>query len=413
MAVKSTKSRRIIGGTLLVCALAAAATVAWWSHRYDQTVLPYITDAGRTKLQYYDRQIAISQARSDTNRSDVQYVVELTAAVVARGKATGDGRDFQNALALLDELEARIATRTRTEQGVTQLPELYAARARVMMANHHFVEARAIAEKALLKYPRESGLSAIAGEAAVQAGDLNGGEAYLRRLVQSEPTIPNNLIGLAYWAEIAGDLEQASELLKRAPDVSFPKPLPRLRLAYIYAVHGDVQSKLGRLPLARQYYEAALKEEPTFAQARAGVADVARYEGKEAEAEPLLRDLVASEWPNADYQVKLAALREALGDAAEAKQLRRAAEQYYEWSVDSGFDGYLRPLALLKLANGDYRDAAKYAERDLSLRPNSESKAIYRNIFDQAAAAGSALGRNALDQYRTAASTVVATPVQP
>jgi len=409
----AVKSRKIawISAALLVLAVAGAG--AWLHHRQSQTLLPYITEAGRAKLQYYDRQIAISQARSATNRRDVDYVAELSAAVVARAKATGDGRDIRNALGLIDELEALIATRTRTEEGVTQLPELFAARARVLMANHHFVEARALAEKALLKYPRESGLSAIAGEAAVQAGDLNGGEAYLRRLVQSEPTVPNNLIGLAYWAEIAGNLEQASELLKRAPDVSFPKPLPRLRLAYIYAVHGDVQSKLGRLPVARQYYQAALKEEPTFAQARAGLADVARYEGKDDEAEALLRDLVASEWPNADYQVKLAALREARGDAAEAKQLRRAAEKYFEWSVDSGFDGYLRPLALLKLAKGDYEAAAEYAERDLALRPNSESKAIYRNIFDQATAAGSALSRNALDEYRTAASTVGAAPVQP
>ena len=109
------------------------------------------------------------------------------------------------------------------------------------------------------------------------------------------------------------------------------------------------------------------------AKAHAGLADVARYEGKDDEAEPLLRDLVASEWPNADYQVKLAALREARGDAAEAKQLRRAAERYFEWSVDSGFDGYLRPLALLKLAKGDYKAAANYAERDLALRPNGNS----------------------------------------
>lgn len=411
MAVMSRKIG-LISGALALTLIAAVAV--WIQHRKDENQLPYITQAGRDRLAYYDKQIAIAQTRGTEHRTDIQYVIELTNAVVARGKATGDGRDFENALAAIDDIEARIATRTRTDEGVTQLPELYAARARVMAACHRFIEARAIAEKALRKYPLESSLAAIAGEAAVQAGDLNGGEAYLRKLANSEGRVANNLIGLAYWAEISGDLEQAAELLKRAPEASFPKPLPRLRLAYVHAVQGDVQSKLGRLSIARQYYEASLKEEPTFAQARAGLADVARYEGKDDEAEKLLRDLVATEWPNGDYQVKLASLREARGDAAEAKQLRKAAENYFEWSVESGFDGYLRPLALLKLAKGEYKAAAKYAERDLALRPNSESKAIYQNIYDKAAAAGSALGNNALDQYRSStASTVVAVPAHP
>lgn len=376
-------------------------------------VLPYITDAGLRKLAFLDKQIQTEHGRGGARRTDVEFVVALTAAMVDRGKLTGDGRDFDNALGVLDEAEARIAVRTRTEQGVTQIPELHAARARVMAARHRFIEAAQIAEKALRKYPQESALAAIAGEAAVQIGDLRGGEAYLRRLVNTEPRVPNNLIGLAYWAEIAGDLEQAADLLSRAPEANFPRPMPRLRLAYVLSVQGDIRSKQGKLAEARAYYEAALREEATFAQARAGLADLDQYEGKPDSAETRLRDLIASEWPNAEYQVKLAALREAAGDAAEAKQLRRSAEKYFEWSVDSGFEGYLRPLALLKLAKGDYEAAAEYAERDLALRPNRESKAIYRNIFDQAAAHGDPLGRNALDQYRAVASTTVAAPVQP
>ena len=164
MAVMSRKSG-LIGGLVLV--VLAVAIYGWHRHRQGQNDLPFITDAGRARLAYYDQQIAIVQARGLGNRSDVEYVIELTNAVVARGKATGDGRDFDHALAAIDEIEARIATRTRTEEGVTQLPELYAARARVMAARHRFVEARAIAEKALRKYPRESALAAIAGEAAV------------------------------------------------------------------------------------------------------------------------------------------------------------------------------------------------------------------------------------------------------
>mgnify|MGYP002133625407 CR=1 FL=1 len=85
------------------------------NHRQSQTLLPYITEAGRAKLQYYDRQIAISQARSATNRRDVDYVAELSGAVVARAKATGDGRDIQNALALIDEVNDKQAAKFEEE----------------------------------------------------------------------------------------------------------------------------------------------------------------------------------------------------------------------------------------------------------------------------------------------------------
>lgn len=404
LAVRKNKSL-LLGGAVL--ALVAVAAFVWLGRGPER--LPYITPAGIKKLAFYDKQIKIQQGQGAARRTDLDYSVALATAVLDRGKVTGDGRDFDNATAIINDAEALIATRTRTEEGATRLPELFVMRARILAARHRFLEAREVAERALAKYPGVTELAGIAGEASVQAGDLNSGEAYLRKLVGSEYRVANNLIGLAYWAEISGDLEQAAELLARAPEVKFPKPLPRLRLAYVHAVQGDIQSKLGDLKTAQAYYEESLRNEPTFAQARSGIADLLQYQGKNDEAEAILRSLVETEWPNADYQVKLATLRERQGDPEEAKKLRRAAEKYYEWSVESGFEGYLRPLATLKLARGEYRAAAKYAARDLELRPNKESRAIYQNIYNTAQKAGEPLGENALDSIK-ADTTVIRTP---
>lgn len=394
MAAKRGRFVWIVG----VLVLLVGGVVAWqYALKHAQT-LPYITEAGLRKLAYFDKQIAIEHGRGGNRRTDVEFVAALTAAIVDRGKLTGDGRDFDNAITVLDEAEARMATRTRTEDGVLQIPELYAARARVLAARHRFVGAIEVAHKGLRKYPRFSNLEAIVGECSVQIGDMQAGEAHLRRLVNSETRVPNNFIGLAYWAEVSGDLEQASELLTRAPEVNFPKPLPRLRLAYIFAVHGDVKAKSGKLAEARAFYLASLEQEPTTAQAKVGLADLAQYEGKLDEAEKLLREVVDSEWPNAEYQAKLADIRDLRGDKVEAKKLRRAAEKYFEWSVGTGFEGYLRPLALLKLKQGDFRAAGKHAARDLAIRPNRESRAVYQSIYDQALAAGSPLKENAIQK---------------
>lgn len=402
MAGEKRKFRWLAVGAVAVIGLAGA--VWTFLHNGDER-LPFINTAGVTKVAAADHAIKLVQDRGAERRSDLEYTVALAEAMIARGKITADGRDFANAADVIDSAESLIATRTRTEEGATELPELFAVRAKMFAAQHRFIEARAVAEKALRKYPSESNLSAIAGESAVQAGDLNSGEIYLRKLVNDEPRIPNNYIGLAYWAEISGDLEQASELLKRAPEARFPKPLPRTRLAYVYAVQGDVQSKLGKLPIAKQYYEEALKLEPNSAQARVGLSDIAQYEGRDQDAEDLLRALIETEWPNADYQVKLADLRERRGDVKEAKQLRRAAEKFYEWSYNTGFYGYVRPLAILKMAKGDFDAAAKYAAVDLEIRPNSESKAIYKNVYDAALAAGEPLGENALEKLKAGTTT--------
>ncbi len=405
MAVSRRAGRWLAGLVLLVIAGAAFLLL-----RPKDEQLPYINAAGLTKLHYFDKQIASSVARGAARRTDVEYVAELVNLLIDRGRLTGDGRDFDNALAALDDAEAKMATRTRTEVGVMQIPELYTSRARVLAARHRFVEAIEVAKKGLRKYPHFSGLESVAGESSVQIGDMQAGEAYLRRLVNSEFRIANNFIGLAYWAEVAGDLEQASDLLSRAPEVNFPKPLPRLRQAYIYAVHGDVKAKSGKLAEARAFYQASLEQEPSTAQAKVGLADLASYEGKLDEAEKLLREVVESEWPNAEYQAKLADIREKQGDVKEAKALRTAAEKYFEWSVGTGFEGYLRPLALLKLKQGNFRKAGEYAARDLAIRPNRESRAVYQSIYDQAKAAGSELSENAIQKLdaETAASKAAA-----
>lgn len=347
---------------------------------------PALSKIGQDKLAKIDVSVGFYLARLNSAQEDGARVAEVAEQWVRRGKLTADGADFDSALKLLDKADKLIGSD----------PRLSAARGRVLSARHRFVEAHAVATEAQKKFPDDERLREIAADTALYSGDMKSGEAGFRALTEAEPKISIPWIGLAYWAEITNDLEQAMDLLDKALNAPYPRPLGYERQAYVHAVMGEVRAKQGDMKEARRQYLWAISKQPDYAAARTGLADVEQYEGNDAEAEKLLRGLIDSESPNADYQVKLADLRERLGDKAEAAALRKTAETFYAWSVSTGYDGYLRPLANLKLAEGDYRRAAELAMRDLEIRPTTESRAIYQNVLKQAQLAGKPVNESSL-----------------
>ena len=378
-------SRRaaILAGALFVFAVAAA----YFVYRPGSAIAPPpLNAAGHARLSKIDLEIGFFVARLSNDQGDAGRVVELAEHWIKRGKLTADGADFDSAMRLLDKAESLVGADVR----------IPAARAHVLSVRHRFVEARAVAERALVKYPEDERLQELVADSALYAGDMRAGENGFRKLTETEERISIPWIGLAYWAEITGDLEQAIDLLEKSLDAAYPRPLGYERQAYVHSVMGEVRAKQGNLKEARRQYLWALSKQPDYAAARTGLVDVEQYEGKDAEAEKLLRGLIESESPNADYQLKLADLRERLGDKDEAQRLRKDAETFYAWSVSTGYDGYLRPLATLKLAQGDYKRAAALAARDLEIRPTTESRAIYQNVLARARTAGKPVSESTL-----------------
>lgn len=374
-------SRRVLA--LSGIAVLALAGSAYWLSRASTTAttfaLPPLSKTAQASLAKLDTDLGFKLARLQQSPTEPERVADVVDAWTRRGKFTADGADFDSALLLLQKAEKLLPKLD---------PRVEAARVHVYSSRHRFVEARALSEKALKIFPDDELLTGYAADAALYTGDMTTGADGFRHLAEINPNSSTPFVGLAYWAEITGDLEQAMDLLEKALNATYPTPLGYDRQAYIHSVMGEVKSKQGDLKEARRQFAWALSKKANYPGARNGLADVAQWEGKDDEAEMLLRGLIESESPNADYQVKLADLLDRHGKKDEAAAVRKEAEMFYEWSVSTGFDGYLRPLAALKLAEGDYRRAAELAARDIEIRPTTESKAVYQNVIDQAKKAG-------------------------
>ena len=64
------------------------------------------------------------------------------------------------------------------------------------------------------------------------------------------------------------------------------------------------------------------------------------------------------------------------GDA----ELASRAEKFLAQAVESGNEGYLRPLAELRLKQGRFEEAARLQVRDVLLRPVKDACAVLHTI---------------------------------
>src|SRR5262249_26293243 len=224
------------------------------------------------------------------------------------------------------------------------------ARAELLLSRHHFREARETAEQGLAKYPENEAFLEVAGDGALETGDLDAATMYYRKLrtVSSRLT---TFARLAHVAEMRGNLDEAADMLQKALAAGYETAsLPQAR-AWCRAVLGEIELHRGHADLARQNYELGLKESPNHLLVLEHFGELEMAEGHANAAESLfLKILAQREDPKAELRV--AALFEQRGQKLEAAKYRAAALHFYQRAVASGNEGYLRPLAVFELSAG-------------------------------------------------------------
>lgn len=336
-----------------------------------------------------DQLVAFHTARAASRPYDADAWRMLAGAYVARAVATGDGADYNRAWEMLAKAESLDPGDIRILQG----------RAGLLLSRHHFQEARRLAEKGLEQSPNNPELLGIAGDGALETGDLDAADRFYQKLNVVSPRL-TSWARLAHLAEMRGNLDESAEMLERALEAGYEgASLPEAR-AWCRAVLGEMELHRGNMKAARGQYEMGLKESPNHLLVLEHFAEFEQTEGNLAAAETDYRKILAQrEDPKAELH--LAAILETIGDKREAGRLRQASLRFYERAVASGNEGYLRTLAVFELAEGHYERAASLQLRDVALRPTPESRGVLQTIQDMAAAAGKPL---AVTSTNTAAS---------
>jgi tetratricopeptide (TPR) repeat protein len=337
------------------------------------------SEASASSLE--DKLVIFHESRIADQPKDAQAHRLLAHALLERGKVTGDPADFDRAWAELDRGEALEPHDLRT------LTE----RADLSLSRHRFGLGRALAEQGLRRAPDDIELLGLAGDGAVEMGDIAAAETYYRERARLGATMPSSWVKLARSAEIQGKLEEAALLMQDALDKAYVRRISQDGIAWIASRCAEIAMKRGKLDDARRFLDTALQLKPEHPLALEFLANLELWQGHPQAAEAAYRKLLSLRPLSPKIQLRLADLLAAGGKKDEAQLLRDESLRLFEQSVAGGFEGYLRDLATMDLAAGRYRRAAELAARDMALRPTVESRALYAGILQSAKNAGQPL----------------------
>lgn len=318
--------------------------------------------------------VEFHKQRMASRPGDVDAMRMLADALVARAERTANGADYEEASAVLDQCD-------RMEPWHAPV---VLSRARLLLSRHRFLAARGLAEEGARRFPSEARFHEVASDGALETGDLEGAERHARILVEQKPNLPA-WARLAHVYEIREDWQRAIEYQTKALEdgLSNTSSAPPESLAWCRAILGELYLKSGNGAEARRQYEQGLAESPAHPLVLEHLAELERREGHPEKAAEAYRAILKTQ-RNPVIEIALAGIT---GDA----ELLARAEAFLVQAVESGNEGYLRPLAQIRLRQGRFEQAAALQVRDVLLRPVPDACAVLHSITGAARKAGATL----------------------
>jgi tetratricopeptide (TPR) repeat protein len=279
----------------------------------------------------------------------------LALALARRARETGDPRFYQEALGALDAAP-------RAEPPAYELRK---ARAWVLLGQHRFEEAEALARGLLKEAPDDLQANGFLVDALAELGRYAEAEEVAQFMLDLRP---GNLPGLtrgAYLRESFGDLDGALEFMEEALQfVALEEVEDR---AWILTQIGHLHLAAGRVDAAERAALAALAEFPDYHYALAQLARVRAAQGRTAEAVALLERRFQSA-PHPENRYELAEALARAGRKAEAQAAYAAFEAEARREMD-GPDNANRELARYYAGPGKRaNEALRIAEREVARR---------------------------------------------
>ncbi len=316
------------------------------------------------------------------NPYDMEARLSISEVFITEARLTGKhAYNYASAIQVLDEV--LISRRPTPDQRFRALMN----KAVVKLSLHHFDEALALGQEALILNNRNAGIYGVLVDANVELGNYDQAVIMCDKMIAIRPDL-RSYSRISYVREIHGDVDGAKAAMQMAVDAGYPgyeqTEWARITLGNLLENYGDLQA-------AEMHYTIALQNRPNYPYALASLGNLERKKGNFAKAEELLN--TATKYINdasfyellADVHMEQNFTERAKSDYFRALQMMHGGDEgdhghshvdgyehvHLDDSEDHGHKHGLE-LANLYMKMGDNLDAAlDNAREEYKMRPNN------------------------------------------
>jgi tetratricopeptide (TPR) repeat protein len=305
----------------------------------------------RVKTKVNDLKIKIN---NDPN--DLKPRLQLVTIYLSEARITGEHPYYYPAI--LTMLDGILALDPNNFEATT-------FKASVLMSQHQFAAARALAEKARAINPNNAYIYGVLVDANVELGEYEEAVKLSDKMQQLKPSL-ESYARVSYLREIYGSYPSAIAAMKLAVEAGVPGSEP-----YCWSKHilGQLYETTGNLAEAERHYAGIVYTRPSYAPALAGQARVLAAKKQYPQALALL-DKAAAIMPEFSFHEEMGKIYAAQGDN------QKAAAKYAEVAkmlAEDAQSGHTVDLELCKLytLSGQYDLAMKYGQKEYAKRPKN------------------------------------------
>jgi len=236
--------------------------------------------------------------------------------------------------------------------------------AHVSEGHHNFKGSYEICHKLYKQDPNDLALYSMISNSLLEMGEVEEAGKWAKPLVERASST-GILVHAARIAIYQGEDDRAAKYLEAA--LKLEQPQERKSSARIRSLWGDIHLRHGRLKEARELLEVSLGIHKRSLPALLALARLERREGKPDRALQLLREAHAY-FGNPAILTEMALMEERLGNAEQARTLRKQATDILREEVGSGLIGHARDLAKVLLDQGQHAEALKVLQEEQKYR---------------------------------------------
>ncbi len=271
--------------------------------------------SGFTQREERDTQIRVWNEALAADPTSALVLGQLAGLHAQRAREGGGEADY-----LMAESLARQSLDERTGRNGATAVTLVT----VLLAQHRFVEARAVADELVMREPETPAYRAMFGEVAMELGEYETARRMFDS-VWSDRARLSTAPRLARWLELTGHSFEARRLLRSARDDAMKRrDVATETKAWFHLRLGDMEQRAGKPRTARALFETALSLEPGDARIQAALARLAFSENDWRDAIAWGERSTASQLDPAVLGLVSDAYR-ALGDSARSGEYASAA----------------------------------------------------------------------------------------